>query len=260
MFSTNKELSVNEKKDFKKLSNLMKRAVGHNTIAEFANECGIPNSSKQIADIIYERISFYPEVGFLKKIALGSDLRVSFDDLRIACGYSLNDDHIDLKNIKVLRGWICMVNYGNVIDSEQGGIRPSLVIQNDMGNSHAGITMVIPLSSRIGKNKMPTHIRIGQESGLLCESEILIEQMRVVSKRRLLIDGFVQVKSECPENILRKVEIAIMKQTGIVNTRLNESVVDRFLEKLDEYSTKVENNYNYNHGYNYDVKPRMVCV
>jgi len=243
MFNARKSqvVKINEGKDFKKLAFLVRKAVGYNTIPEFADYCGIPNSARTIADIIHERINTYPAIGLLKKIADGSEFRVSFNDLRIACGYNLNDSGVDLRSVKVMRGWIVLCDYGNVLDSEQGGVRPSLVLQNNVGNQFAPITMVAPLSSKLGKNNQPTHIRIGQECGLTYESEILIEQMRVVSKRRLMVDGFVQVLCECPEDILRRVEIAIMKQTGIVSTRLNESTLDKFLTKIDEYTQKVEN-------------------
>lgn len=251
MFNTRKKseaVKLNEGKDFKKLAILIRKAVGYNTIPEFANYCGIPNSAKRIADIYHERITTYPEIGLLSKIARGSELRVSLNELKIACGYDLNDSGIDLRSVSVLRGWICLCDYGNVLDSEQGGVRPSLIIANNVGNSHATITMAIPLSSRLGKNNQPTHIRIGQECGLAYESEILVEQMRVISKRRLMVDGFVQVLCECPDEILRKVEVAIMKQTGIVDTRLNESIVDRFLTKINEHTKRVENSYQVNYN------------
>jgi len=66
-------------------------------------------------------------------------------------------------------------------------------------------------------------------------------------------EGFIQPITKCPENILRQVEIALMKQAGLVDTRANESTVDRFLDKLNEYVNKAEesrlnhiksNNYN----------------
>jgi len=239
----NTRAKLNEVKDLKKLTILVKKAIGYNTIPEFADRAGIPNTAKRIADIVNGKCNTYPEVELLQKIALGSEMRVTFNELRIACGYSLNDSGVDLRGVSVFRGWIVRCSYENAIDSEQGGVRPSLVIQNNVGNSHAPITMVIPLSSRLGKNNMPTHIRIGQESGLPYESEILVEQMRVVSKSRLMVDGFIQPLCECPEDILRKVEIAIMKQTGMVGTRVNESVVDRFLDKLNEYAHKAEQSY-----------------
>ena len=258
MFNVKRKETVksNEEKDFKKLAILVRKAVGYNSIPEFANNCGIPNSVKIIANIINGKITSYPDVGLLKKIAMGSEFRVSFDDLRIACGYNLNNSGFDLRSIRVMRGWIVLCDYGNILDSEQGGIRPSLVLQNNIGNLHAGITMVAPLSSRLGKNYQPTHVRIGQECGLAYESEILVEQMRVVSKRRLMVDGFVQVLCECPEDVLKKVEVAIMKQTGIVDTRLDESIVDRFLTKLTEHSQRVENN----RQVSYNRQPQRVAV
>jgi len=242
-FNTKKKadtIKSNEVKDFKKLANLVKIAVGSNTISEFANRCGIPNSAKSIAMITQEKITTYPEVGLLKKIALGSEFRVSFNDLRIACGYDLNDTGIDLRSVKAMRGWIALCNYGNVLDSEQGGTRPSLIISNNLGNERGTILMAIPLSSRLGKNNMPTHVRIGQESGLSQESEILVEQMRVVSKSRLMIDGFIQPICEVSSEIMRKVETAIMIETGMVSTKAKESTVSRFLDKLNEYVNKEE--------------------
>jgi len=258
---TNESIKSNEAKDFRKLSVLVKKAVGYNTIPEFADRAGIPNSARSIFNIIHEKITIYPELGLLNKIALGSEFRVSFNDLKIACGYNLNDGKVDLRSVKALRGWICLCDYGNVIDSEQGGIRPSLIISNNVGNLHAGILTAIPLSSRLGKNNMPTHIRIGQECGLSYESEILVEQMKVVSKSRLMIDGFIQPLCECPEDIMRKVEIAIIKQTGMVSTRTNESVIDRFLDKLNEYANKAENNYNsFIPNNNREVVPKVACL
>ena len=242
-FNARKNVEVvksNEVKDFKKLANLVKIAVGNNTVSEFAGRNGIPNSAKTIANIMHEKITTYPELGLLKKIALGSEFRVSFNDLRIACGYDLNDTGIDLRGVKAMRGWICLCDYGNVIDSEQGGIRPSLIVSNNVGNERGTILMAIPLSSRLGKNNLPTHVRIGQESGLSQESEILVEQMRVVSKSRLMIDGFIQPICEVSSETMRKVETAIMIETGMVHTKAKESTVSRFLDKLNEYVNKEE--------------------
>jgi len=256
MFGLRKKNDIvksNEVKDFKKLANLVRIAVGCNTIPEFANRCGIPNSAKYIAGVIHEKISVYPEIGFLKKITDGSENRVSFEDLIDACGYDINDIPIDLRTVRVDRGWICWCDYGEGLDSEMSGQRPTLIIQNPIGNKFAGITMGIPLSTRISKNGMCTHIRIGKESGLQFESEILVEQTRVISKRRLMSEGFIQPIAKCPESILRQVEIALMKQAGLVSTKANEFTVDRFLDKLNEYVNKAEesrlnhirsNNYN----------------
>jgi len=72
------------------------------------------------------------------------------------------------------------------------------------------------------------------------DSEIIIEQMRVITKRDLLIDGHVNFICECPEDIMRQVSIGIMKQAGMVHTKAKESTVSRFLDKLNEYVNKEE--------------------
>ena len=241
-FNTKKNIEVvksNEVKDFKKLANLVKIAVGNNTISEFAGKNGIPNSIKDIVNIFNAKITTYPELWLLQKIANGSELRVSFDQLRIACGYDINDGDINLKDIKPFWGGLYMVNFGNFVDSIQGGIRPACIAQNNIGNNMATITWAIPISSKLGK-AMPMHIRIGRESGLERESELLIEQMRVITKRDLLIDGHIRFLGEANDEIMRQVSIGIMKQAGMVHAKAKESTVSRFLDKLNEYVNKEE--------------------
>jgi len=242
MFGMRKKIEVvksNEEKDLKKLATLVRIAVGHNTIPEFAGRNGIPNSAKDILNIINAKITTYPELWLLQKISNGSEMRVSFDELRIACGYSLNDGDVNLKDIKPFWGGLYMVNFGNFVDSIQGGIRPACIAQNNIGNDMATITWAIPISSKLGK-KMPMHIEIGQECGLERKSELLIEQMRVITKRDLLIDGHIRFLGEANDEVMRQVSIAIMKQAGMVHTKAKESTVSRFLDKLNEYVNKEE--------------------
>lgn len=238
-----KEVSkVNEGKDFKKLAMLVRKAVGHNTIPEFADHNGIPNSRKQIVDIIHEKITTYPDLWLLQKIANGSELRVSFDELRIACGYNINNGDIDLREIKPFWGGIYWCDFGDYIDSVTGGIHPAVITQNNIGNEFAKITWAVPMTSKIGKSNQPTHVKIDKKYGLQKDSEFIIEQMRVITKRNLLIDGHIHYICECPEDIMRQVSIAIMKQAGIVHTKAKESTVSRFLDKLHEYVGKELNN------------------
>ena len=242
-FNAKKKIEVvksNEVKDFKKLSNLVKIAVGHNTIKEFAGRCGIPNYFESILGIINEKITTYPELWLLQKISNGSELRVSFDELRIACGYSLNDGDVNLKDIKPFWGGIYWCDFKNYVDSVTGGIHPAVITQNNIGNDRATITWAVPLTSKISKNFQPTHIKISKNCGLEKDSEIIIEQMRVITKRDLLIDGHVNFICECPEDIMRQVSIGIMKQAGMVHTKAKESTVSRFLDKLNEYVNKEE--------------------
>lgn len=72
-----------------------------------------------------------------------------------------------------------------VVGSEQGGIRPVLVIQNDVGNKHSPTTIICVITKRLNKAKLPTHIYLGQRFGLTEESIALFEQVRTIDKKRL---------------------------------------------------------------------------
>lgn len=87
-------------------------------------------------------------------------------------------------NIK--RGDIYYADLSPVIGSEQGGTRPVLVIQNDIGNKYSPTVIVAAITSQINKAKMPTHIEISaKEYGLTKDSVILLEQVRTIDKKRL---------------------------------------------------------------------------
>ena len=73
-----------------------------------------------------------------------------------------------------------------VVGSEQGGIRPVLIIQNDTGNKYSPTVIAAAITSQTGKNKLPTHIEIGsKENGLKSDSVVLAEQIRTIDKSRL---------------------------------------------------------------------------
>lgn len=83
---------------------------------------------------------------------------------------------------------VVLVNFGeNTIDSEQSGIRPAIIIQNDIGNFFSKTTIVMPLSSKIKNPNQPTHtlIRKGRDKGLIKDSILLGECMRQVSEKRI---------------------------------------------------------------------------
>ena len=86
----------------------------------------------------------------------------------------------------VRRGDMYYADLSPVIGSEQGGIRPVLVIQNDMGNKHSPTVIVSAITSQQNKSKLPTHIELGsQELGLKSDSILLTEQIRTIDKSRL---------------------------------------------------------------------------
>ena len=88
------------------------------------------------------------------------------------------------------RGDIFYADLEPVIGSEQGGVRPVLVIQNDIGNRHSPTVIVAAITSRIKYRHQPTHVNLnGRQCGLHSDSTIMLEQIRTLDKQRLL--GYV---------------------------------------------------------------------
>lgn len=86
----------------------------------------------------------------------------------------------------VHRGEIYYTDLSPVIGSEQGGIRPVAILQNDIGNKYAPTTIIAPITSCLTKKPLPTHIPINSyEGGLPTDSVILLEQVRLIDKQRL---------------------------------------------------------------------------
>lgn len=86
----------------------------------------------------------------------------------------------------IKRGDIFYAELSPVVGSEQGGVRPVLVVQNDMGNKYSPTVIAAAITSQINKAKLPTHIEIGaQDYGLAKDSVILLEQIRTIDKKRL---------------------------------------------------------------------------
>ncbi|MBQ3199603.1 MAG: type II toxin-antitoxin system PemK/MazF family toxin [Firmicutes bacterium] len=84
------------------------------------------------------------------------------------------------------RGEIFFAELNPVQGSEQGGVRPVLVVQNDVGNNFSPTTIVLPITSRMCKAKLPTHVELSRkESGLARDSVVLAEQIRTIDKQRL---------------------------------------------------------------------------
>ena len=88
--------------------------------------------------------------------------------------------------MNVKRGDIYYADLSPVVGSEQGGLRPVLIIQNDIGNRYSPTVIAAAITSRMGKNKLPTHIEVfATREGLARDSVILLEQVRTLDKRRL---------------------------------------------------------------------------
>lgn len=88
--------------------------------------------------------------------------------------------------MKVRRGEIYYADLSPVVGSEQGGIRPVLIVQNDVGNRYSPTVIAAAITSQTGKTKLPTHITLNAERcGLSRDSVVLLEQIRTLDKRRL---------------------------------------------------------------------------
>ena len=86
----------------------------------------------------------------------------------------------------VKRGDIFYADLSPVVGSEQGGVRPVLIVQNDTGNRHSPTVIAAAITSQTGKARLPTHIELSAKTyGLPKDSVVLLEQIRTLDKRRL---------------------------------------------------------------------------
>jgi len=88
--------------------------------------------------------------------------------------------------VNIKRGDIFYADLSPVVGSEQGGIRPVLIVQNDVGNKFSPTVIAAAITSQQSKAKLPTHIQLGaQQCGLMKDSVVLLEQIRTLDKKRL---------------------------------------------------------------------------
>lgn len=112
----------------------------------------------------------------------------------------------------VKRGDIYYADLSPVVGSEQGGIRPVLIVQNDVGNRYSPTVIAAAITSQINKAKLPTHIEINaQEFGLSKDSVILLEQIRTIDKRRLK-----EKIGHLDDELMEKVNEALSISFGLV--------------------------------------------
>ena len=88
--------------------------------------------------------------------------------------------------MEVHRGEVFYADLSPVVGSEQGGVRPVLVVQNDVGNKFSPTIIVAAVTSQLNKAKLPTHVPIhADKNGLDRDSVVLLEQLRTIDKKRL---------------------------------------------------------------------------
>ena len=113
------------------------------------------------------------------------------------------------------RGDIYYADLSPVVGSEQGGLRPVLIIQNDVGNKYSPTVIAAAITSKTGKTKLPTHIGIeanldSLKGGLLRDSVVLLEQVRTIDKQRLK-----EKMGHLDESVMKSVNEAIAVSFGL---------------------------------------------
>jgi len=125
------------------------------------------------------------------------------------------EDHKERKkemNSQIRRGDIYYADLSPVVGSEQGGLRPVLIIQNDVGNKYSPTVIAAAITSRMSKTRLPTHIDIyASRAGLARDSVILLEQIRTLDKRRLR-----ERMGHLDDEMMDKVNNAIAVSFGIM--------------------------------------------
>ena len=111
------------------------------------------------------------------------------------------------------RGDIYYADLRPVVGSEQGGIRPVLIVQNDMGNRHSPTVIIAAITSRMNKAKLPTHIEINSTVyDMDKDSVVLLEQLRTIDKKRLR-DKVCHLEGDVMRRINRALKISLELDT-----------------------------------------------
>ena len=117
----------------------------------------------------------------------------------------------------VKRGDIYYADLSPVVGSEQGGVRPVLIIQNDTGNRYSPTVIAAAITSQTGKAKQPTQIDlpVDHSCGLSRDSVVLLEQVRTLDKKRLR-----EKMGHVEENVMEKVDLAIAVSFGLPHDQM----------------------------------------
>ncbi|MGI6096884.1 MAG: type II toxin-antitoxin system PemK/MazF family toxin [Dethiobacteria bacterium] len=115
--------------------------------------------------------------------------------------------------MEVKRGYIFYADLSPVVGSEQGGIRPVLIIQNNVGNRYSPTVVVAAITSQINRAKLPTHVEVDAKTyNLEKDSVILLEQIRTIDKQRLQ-----QKVTEIDEKLMSQVDEALKISLGLID-------------------------------------------
>ncbi len=114
-------------------------------------------------------------------------------------------------NLTVKRGDIYYADLSPVVGSEQGGLRPVLIVQNDVGNKYSPTVIAAAITSQVNKAKLPTHIEVfAEQYGLAKDSVVLLEQVRTIDKQRLK-----ERMGRLDDTVMRRVDEALTISFGL---------------------------------------------
>ena len=129
--------------------------------------------------------------------------------------------------MEINRGDIYYADLSPVVGCEQGGVRPVLVVQNDVGNKYSPTVIIAAITSQLTKAKLPTHIELSCEKySLAKDSVVLLEQIRTLDKRRLK-----EKVASLDELLMKQIDVAIMISLGITKWFFQKNRDIRFLFK-----------------------------
>lgn len=206
----------------KRLAYELDTALQGTTVDLFAKQCNLLNS-QPLYDILNLKLNKKPSRELLRLIDSNSKGNVTYKRLYEICGYSEFDEDEDKRwlDFKPKRGQIYYIDLGFSIDCEQGGIRPCLILQNDVGNICSSTLVILPLTSKL-KKFGKTHVKLTREDGLRSESYILAEQIRTVSKRRVYYSGSTNLITTLSKGKMEEVREAVEFELGLEDLSFNE--------------------------------------
>lgn len=127
------------------------------------------------------------------------------------------------KEEHIKRGDIYYADLGEIFGSEQAGVRPVLIVQNDVGNKYSPTVIVAPLTSRERKSHLPTHCTIKSSGRLKASSLVLLEQLRVIDKSRLKGKRV----SSLDANDMEEIDKALSISVGLLKDGWNHECAER---------------------------------
>lgn len=114
-----------------------------------------------------------------------------------------------MKRLIIRRGDIYYADLRPVVGSEQGGVRPVLIIQNDVGNKHSPTVICAAITSKMNKAKLPTHVELSsRECDMVKDSVILLEQLRTIDKQRLR-EKICHIEGELQEKVNAALKVSL---------------------------------------------------